>query len=117
MFPKKQISAGMILNENTSNDTTEFLGIGKHDWYQQMELQNELRRVTRKCIDLKVKLIEEEAHVQELVNRSGPFYRKSVSQEIIKLRRDNDNLMHSLKAAGLKVNEVCKDFKTKSYII
>ena len=102
-FPRKQISTGMIIDEsNPPHDLIE----NRHDWLQEREVQNELRQMTRKCIDLKIKLTEEQSHVEELANRTGPFMRKALSQEVIKLRRDNDSLIYSLKAASLKLQEV-----------
>ena len=76
------------------------------NWLNQAEIQNELRQMTRQCIELKLRLSEEQSHVESLANRTGPLMRKGLSQEVVRLRRENEILQNDLRAAAWKLQEV-----------
>ena len=75
------------------------------DW-DRAEEENEKNEMTRKLLEYKLKLTEEQSHVDLLSNRSGPLLRKNLSQEVIKLRREKSSLQNDLRASACKLQEV-----------
>ena len=53
-----------------------------------------------------MKLNEENAHVDALINRNRTVLSKRAAQELIDLRREKDKVTNNLKAAGWKIYEV-----------
>jgi hypothetical protein len=68
--------------------------------------EKELRTVAQKCVELQVLLNEEKSKLQALTTKGGNLNNKKLSQEVLSLMKERDEMMHNAKAAFWKLQEV-----------
>lgn len=91
--------------ESKNGDTISHNG---HARSAQREHQHEkeLRVLTQKCVELQVLLNEEKSKIQALTTKGGNLNNKKLSQEVLSLTKERDEMVHNAKAAFWKLHEV-----------
>mmetsp|Transcript_25761 Transcript_25761/g.74525 ORF Transcript_25761/g.74525 Transcript_25761/m.74525 type:complete len:1189 (+) Transcript_25761:89-3655(+) len=70
------------------------------------KLQQDLRQMTNKCIELQVLLNEERERIGTIVGRNKSLNVKNLTQEVFSLRKELDVMKHNAKAATWKLQEL-----------
>ena len=81
------------------------------------KLQQDLRQMTNKCIELQVLLNEERERIGTIVGRNKSLNVKNLTQEVFSLRKELDVTKHNAKAATWKLKEVSLVSKPSIFVI
>ena len=73
---------------------------------KERELKRDLRTMMNKCVELQLRLSEEKAHMDVLINKHGALKQKQLVQDVITLVREKSTMMHNAKVAMWKLQEV-----------
>lgn len=102
--------------ENKSGDTATNDGNCRTSQRVQHMHEKELRTVAQKCVELQVLLNEEKSKLQALTTKGGNLNNKKLSQEVLSLMKERDEMIHNAKAAFWKLQEVRKNLFLIKYL-
>jgi hypothetical protein len=105
-FSSKRSCPNDLPLENKSGDTATNNGNFRASQRVQHMHEKELRTVAQKCVELQVLLNEEKSKLQALTTKGGNLNNKKLSQEVLSLMKERDEMMHNAKAAFWKLQEV-----------